>query len=225
MSQTNINIVEEYIEYILNQRQVERIFEFCSKDCILHTTPYVGLGVNFDDTSGDRLILTQVAPNGPADGHLHPGDELIRVKNGDRNWETFEELRKGLWSRGLVDTEICLTLRRHGNITTIPLRLGTVNDFNLKVTEFYRMAIPYLQQYWPDLKMDVKDIFGAGNKVACYAVNHGINTEYNRSAVWGEMDIFKLKDGRITDIWAVENTFEEFEQLGYQITEPAREFA
>jgi predicted SnoaL-like aldol condensation-catalyzing enzyme len=54
-------------------------------------------------------------------------------------------------------------------------------------------------------------------------VNHGTNLEYNRSATWGEIDIFKLKDGRIAEIWSVENTYSELKQLGYEIAEPIRE--
>lgn len=225
MSQTNIQIVEAYIEQVINLRRLERLPDFCSDDCVSHAPPYVGLGGNFDDTSGEKLILTQIAPNGPMDGHLQVGDELIRVKHGDRTWETFDELRKGLWARGLADTEICVTVRRHGNILSIPLTLGQVEQFDIKVSDVFETAIPYLQKYWPDLKTEIKGIFGNGDMVACYAVNHGTNTEYNRSAVWDEMDIFKLKDGKIIEIWSVENSFEELNQLGYQFIEPVRELA
>ena len=225
MSQTNIQVVEGYIEQIINQRRLERLPDFCSEDCVSHAPPYVGLGGNFDDTSGEKLILTQIAPNSPMDGHLQIGDELIRVKHGDRTWETFDELRKGFWARGLVGTEICVTVKRHGNTLSIPLTLGQVEQFDINMLDVFRTAIPYMQKYWPDLKMDIKEIFGSGDMVACYAVNHGTNTEYNRSAVWDEMDIFKLKDGKITEIWGIENSLEEIHQLGYQVNEPVRELA
>jgi len=225
MAQTNIQIVEGYIEQVINQRRLERLHDFCSEGCVSHAPPYVGMGGNFDDTSGEKLILTQIAPNGPMDGHLQIGDELIRVKHGDKTWETFDELRKGFWARGLAGTEICVTVRRRGNILSIPLTLGEVKQFDIKVSDVCKTAIPYMQKYWPDLKTEIKEIFGNGDMVACYAVNYGTNTEYNRSAIWDELDMFRLKDGRITEIWAVENSFEELSQLGYQITEPVRELA
>ena len=225
MSKENIKIVDEYIDQVLNKKQLERLSDFCSEDCVSHTAPYVGLGGNFDDSSGEKLILTQIAPNGPMDGHLQIGDELIRIKKGDQIWETFDDLRKGFWARGLVGTEICVTVHRHGNTISIPLHLEQIDNFDINIHEFFEMVIPYLQKYWPDFKMEIKEIFGAGNMVACYAVNQGTNTDYNRSAVWGEMDIFKLKDGKIIEIWSVENTFEELQQLGYQVTEPIRELA
>ena len=225
MSQANIKIVEGFIEQFINQKQLERLSDFCSEDCVLHAPPYVGLGADFDETSEEHLILQQIAPNGPADGNLQIGDELVRVKHGDRTWETFDELCKSFWARGLVDTEICVTVRRHGNLLSIPITLRQVDQFDLKISDIYKTAIPYIQKYWPDLKVEIKEIFGNGEMVACYEVNHGTNTEYNRSAVWDQMDIFKLKDGKITEIWSVENTFEELNQLGYQVTEPVREFA
>jgi len=225
MAQTNIQIVEGYIEQVINQRRLERLHDFCSEDCVSHAPPYVGMGGNFDDTSGEKLILTQIATNGPMDGHLRIADELIRVKHGDKTWETFDELRKGFWARGLAGTEICVTVRRGGNILSIPLTLGEVKQFDIKMSDVFKTAIPYMQKYWPDLKTEIKEIFGNGDMVACYAVNHGTNTEYNRSAIWDELDMFRLKDGRITEIWAVENSFEELSQLGYQITEPVRELA
>jgi predicted ester cyclase len=223
MSNENTKTVEGYIEQVLNQKQLDRLFDFCSEDCVVHTSPYVGLGVNFDDTSGEKLILTHIAPHGPADGHLQLGDELIRVRHEEKTWESFDALRKGLWAQGSVGTEIFLTVRRHGSLITLPLKRTQIDQFDIKLSEFYETLMPYLQQYWPNLKMDIKEIFGDGDRVACYVVNHGTNLEYNRSATWGEIDIFKLKDGRIAEIWSVENTYSELKQLGYEIAEPIRE--
>lgn len=220
MSKTNVEIVEEYIEQVINRRRFERLSEFCTEDCVLHASPYVGLGVNFDDTSGEKLILADIASNGPADGRLQLGDELVRVQDGDHILENFEALRKGLWAHGLVDTEVTVTVRRNGSLITIPLRRGRIDEFDIKASEIFTAANPYWQKYWPDVKMEVMEIFGTGDKVACYAVNSGTSQEYGRSAVWGEMDIFKLKDGRISETWGMEDTYSQFKQLGYQITEP-----
>ena len=223
MSKANVKIVEEYIEQVINRRQFERLTEFCTEDCVLHAPPYVGLGVNFDDTSGEKLILTDVAPNSPADGRLQLGDELVRAQDGDLIVENFEELREGLWAQGLVDVELILTVRRNGSLIAIPLRRARINAFDLKASEIFNAANLYWKKYWPDIKMEVKEIFGGGDKVACYAINTGTNQEYGRSAVWDEFDIFKLKDGRITEVWGTENIYSQFKQLGYQITKPVHE--
>ncbi len=225
MPNTNVSVVQAYIEAIFNQKHLERLSEFCSEDCIFHSPPYVGLGINFDGSSDEKFVLTQIAPNGSAYGHLQIGDELVRVKNGDQTWETIEEFRNGQWGQGWVGAEVILTVRRHGNLVTIPLRLGYIEQFDVMLSEVQNTVIPYLQQYWPDLRMEIKQIFGADDWVAVYAVYHGTSLEYKRSAIWGEMDMFRLKDGRITDIWSVESALDELKQLGFQIHEPARETA
>ncbi len=223
MENPNVEVVEGFIEQIFNQRQPERLSEFCEADAVSHAPAYVGLGVYFDDTSGEKLILTQIAPGSPADGHLQIGDELIRVRNEEQTWETFESLRKGFWTRGLVGSEVALTVRRHGNLLTIPLQLRKIDQFDIKLADSIRTMMPYLNQFWPDLKIEIQQIFGADDMVSCYAIDHGTSLEYHRSAVWSEMDLFRLRDGRIIELWSVENALDELTQLGFQITEPVRE--
>lgn len=222
MSKANVKIVEGYVE-LINQKQFERLSEFCTDDCVLHTSPYVGLGVNFDDTSGDKFILSHIAPGGPADGNLQLGDELMRAQDGDHIWENPEELRKGLWAQGLADTEIALTVRRNGVLLTIPLIRRRIDAFDLKASDIFMVNNPYWVKYWPDVKMEIREIFGSGDMVACYGINAGIHQEYGRSAIWGELDLFKLKDGRIREIWVIEDAYSQLKQLGYQILEPVRE--
>lgn len=132
-------------------------------------------------------------------------------------------VRKGFWARGLVGSEIAVTVRRHGNFVTIPVQRKQIDQFDIRLSEWFKIVIPYLNQTWPDLKMDIQEIFGTGDWVACYAINRGTDLDYNRSAVWSEMDLFKLRDGKIVEIWAVENVYDQMTQLGYQVIEPVRE--
>ena len=225
MTRTNLDIVKGYIEEVINQKHFERLSEFCSEDCVTHSPPYVGLGITADDSSGVRVTLTQIAPHGPAAGHLQVGDELVRIHDNDRAWETFDEIKNGLWGQGILGTELFVTVRRHGNLLTIPLKRSRIDEFDIKLSEAWATVEPYFRKYWPDLQMEIKEIFEAGDMVTCYAVNSGLNLEHNRPAIWGEIDIFKVKNGEITEIWSIENTFSELKQLGYQITEPVREVA
>ncbi len=223
MTKNNVQVVKEYIEQIINQRRFDRLTDYCTEECVLHATPYVGLGVDFDDTSGEKLILTHMAPGGPAVAHLQIGDELLRVQDGDHIWETFDELRKGMWARGTPNTEIMLTVRRHENILTIPLRRERIEHFDLKASEIFTDTNSFWEKFWPEIKMEVREIFGSDDKVACYAINTGTHREYGCPAIWGELDIFKFKDGRINEVWSVEDTYSQRLQLGYRILEPVRE--
>lgn len=225
MTNNNVNVVREYIEQVINQKYFDRMFDFCTQDCVSHSHPYVGLGVNFDDTSGERLILKQVAPGGPADGHLEIGDELIRVRDGEHEWETFHDLRNGLWAQGVVNTELAMTVRRHGNLLTIPLTRSRIEAFDMRLADESAWFAQYINKFWPDLHCEIRTIFSGDDTVACYMVNSGTQTEYNRSAVWGEIDIFKMRNGKISEMWGVENTYSQLKQLGFQVTEPVREMA
>ena len=219
---TNIEVVKGYIEEIVNQKRFERLSAFCSDDCVLHSPPYVGLGLNADDSSGEHVILTHIAPHGPAAAHLQIGDELIRIHDNERAWETFEEIKNGLWGQGVVGSELTVTVRRHGNMLTIPLTRTIVDEFDMKLSEVWEVAAPYFRKNWPDLHVEIKQIFAADDMVTCYAVNNGTNLEYGRTAVWGEIDIFKFRNGKISEVWSVENTFSELKQLGFQVNEPVR---
>ncbi len=39
------------------------------------------------------------------------------------------------------------------------------------------------------------------------------------------MDIFRLKKGKITDIWGISDELAQMKQLGYQIRQPVKEVA
>jgi hypothetical protein len=221
MSKTNSQIVKEYIEIVCNNKQFDRVFEYCSQDCITHAAPYVGLGFNTDDRSGDRVILTEIAPNSPAAGKLQTNDEIVRVVDAENSWETFQTIKSGMWGQGVSGTSLTLTINRNGKRMEVPLKRGRVEGFNIKISSLTEIWRDYFLKYWPDLIGEIKMLIEDGDLVACYLINSGTNLEYHHSAVWDECDFFRLKDGKITEIWALENTFVLFKQLGYQIREPA----
>ena len=225
MSRSNTEIVRDYMESINNHKQFERIFEYCDRNCVFHYSPYIGLGINADDRSGDRVILSNIAPNGPAAGHLQVGDELIRVTDSERTWETYDELKNGLWGQGVAGSLLTITVRRNGKVIDIHLERGPVDGWKVKVSSVLDVWQNEIENNWHDYNVDIKMIFEKDDLVACYFVNGGTNQEYHHTAVWGEMDILRLKDGKITDIWVVEDRQSMLNQLGYKISEPEKEKA
>ena len=225
MSKTNVQIVQEYIEEVLNHKHFDRVFDYCAEDCVLHVPPYVGLGLNFDDRSGDKVVLMDIAPNGPAAGSLQAGDEVVRVIDGAKTWETFKDLKSGLWGQGVMGTPITFTVNRAGKLMDIPLKRGRVDGFDLVLSTYIDVWRDGTLKDWPDLKVEIKRIFGEGDQVACYSIDSGTNQEYQRSAVWSEVSIYHLKDGKIVEMWGVEDGFSQMKQLGYQIHEPVTEQA
>ena len=180
------------------------------------------MGIEADDSSG-RVVLTHVAPNGPATGHLQVGDELIRVTDPDRTWESPADLKNGLWGQGIIGSPLTVTLRRDGKVIYIHLERGPVEGRKVKVSSMIELWQHEMDVTWPDFKVEIKMLFEKDDLVACYTVNGGTNQHHHKGALWGELDILRLKDGKIIDIWAIEDRYSMLKQLGFTITEPVKE--
>jgi predicted ester cyclase len=219
MTKTNIEIVRGFIEAI-NQNQFDRFFDFCSKDCVLHAAPYVGLGILTDDSTGDHVMIVGTAPGGPAQGILQPDDELLRISDEEHTWDTFQDLKSGLWGQGIPGTHLIVTVKRNGREMKLDLVRGRVNAFDQKLSEVVDLWHHNKLTYWPQLKIDIQLIFEGDGLVAVYAINTGTHREYKRAAMWGECDIYRLLDGKIIETWGLEDNFAWMKQLGYEIREP-----
>ncbi len=113
MAKSNTDIVREQVE-ALNRNDFAHLLEICSPDCVSHASPYVGLGVLSDDSSGNHIVVTAIAPAAPADGILEKGDELLKVMDGERTWETLPKLQHALWGQGIPGTPLTVTVQRRG---------------------------------------------------------------------------------------------------------------
>lgn len=67
MSESNIQIVHDFIEIVLNQKQFDQAYTYLARDCVSHTPPYIGTGLSFDDSNGTEIRIIETSPNGPAD--------------------------------------------------------------------------------------------------------------------------------------------------------------
>ncbi len=222
MTKTNSEIVREYIEAI-NHNDFDHVWDYCSPDYVVHISPYVGLGINGDDTSGEHLIILGTAPGGPAHGVLLPGDELIRVTDGSQVWSSSRDLSIGLWGQGIPGTPLTLTVIRNGQALDLELVRGYVKGWGQKLSDFIDSWRAYKLRVWPDLRADIQFLFENDDLVAFYAIDSGTNMEYHRAAMWGECSIFRVRDGKIVESWGAENDFSQMKQLGYDIREPQLE--
>jgi len=223
MENHNIQIVQECIEQIFNAKRFERIYDYYSMQCVLHTPPYVGLGIFPDDSSGEHLVIKSVAANGPAAGRVMVGDELLRAQDANGTWEGFDQLRTGLWGQGKLGTEVKLTLLRDGETIDVTLARGRVEGFDSTIIEVLDTWRHDLQEEIPDLKTEIDQIMAAGDRVAFFATNTGTNVRYHQSAVWTECDIMRLENGKIVEWWGVEDQLSRMLQLGFRLSEPVRE--
>ena len=223
MSKTNVQIVQEFIEEVYNKKRYDRAFEYCTEDYVLHIAPYIGIGADWDDRSGDKHVLVDVAPNGPAAGNLQIGDELVRVTDGQKTLGTFQELKEIAWGQGAMGTSITVTVNRGGTIMDVILTRGRVEGFDVVLSQSLDRWKDYILKYWPDSHAEIQKIFGDSDYVACYSINSGTHQGYRRSAFWADCSMYRLENGKIVESWGVEDSFSQMKQLGYQINEPVTE--
>ena len=220
MTQSNSSILRSYFDEVINQKRLDLLAKYYSEKFIGHGTPYVGMGVMIDDSSGVKVTIQTVNPGSPAQGKLQVGDEILRVFDGERTWNTFDELRQSIWGQGALGTSLTAWVRRENAEHEVTLRRGLVQGFEFP----YRLLEPGMQEYfkeWPDLKANLVNVIESGDLLAYHVENQGHNTRYGRSAVWAEFGFVRIQGGKITDWWSVEDALSQFKQLGYSIHEPA----
>jgi hypothetical protein len=219
ISRANKEVVLGFIEEVINQKRLDRFDEYFAHDSVYHTGPYVGLGFDEDCTLGEKFILNEIAPGGPADGKMKLGDELLSAQDGQQIWESFDDLRYSTWPRGIVGTPVTVRVRRDGEIVDIKLERGLIPGWAAPIRkEFFQQ---YLLVDCPDLQVTVDCILEDGDMVMVYLTNQGTEVRYQRQAVWIEFDLYRVKDGKIVETWGLEDTFGHLKQLGYQIEPPS----
>jgi predicted ester cyclase len=220
MDNTNVQIVRESIEQINNAKRFERVYDYYSEQCLFHTPPYVGLGLFPDETSGERVVIKSVAANGPAAGNVQVGDELLSARDANGTWEGYDSLRTGLWGQGKLGTEVTLTLLRNGETVDVTLARGRVEGFDNTMAESLPDWKYYVTEVMPDLHSEINQIIAQGDYVAYFATNTGTSNMYHQSAVWTESGILRLENGKIVEMWIVEDQLSMWRQFGFRIQEP-----
>ena len=219
MSQTNSSILRGFFEEVLNQRNPDLLPKYVSENYAGHVTPYVGVGVAPDSGSGEKVTIQTVVPGSPADGKLMVGDELLHVSDGDRTWETSNELRQSSWDLGPLGTSLTVWVRRAGEKHKITLVRDLVQGVDLPYG-FIESGVREAHKDWPDLQIRLKLVIESGDLVAYHAENQGYNARFGRSAVWSECGFMRMQDGKITEWSSTEDGYSMCRQLGYTIEEP-----
>lgn len=220
MTESNINILRGYFTEVNNEKRIDLIPKYISENFVGHGTPYVGLGMMPDDSSGDKIIIRAIYPGSPAESKLMVGDELLRARDGDRTWNTYDEMRNGgMWGQGALGTPITVWVRRGSVETEVTLKRGMIKGFEYPYKMIEMGTREYFKEY-PDLKTSLVNAIESGDLVAYHAENQGLNSRYGRTAVWAEFGFVRFKDGKITDWWSSDETVSQYRQLGYGIMAP-----
>jgi predicted SnoaL-like aldol condensation-catalyzing enzyme len=222
MSRSNKQVVQGFFDDLTNSRRFDLWDEYLSPEAIAHGTPYVGVGVIPDYSTGDKIVLAEVAPGSPADGNLQAGDVLLRVEDGAQVTDTYDQLKQALWGQGKIGTSLKIKVSRGGEELDFEVERGLIPGFDVPIITYKDMWQSSLEKDWREFNAKVECLVEEGDLVVAMVTNSGLSVEFNQRATWSEFDLFRLKDGKIVESWSLEDTFTQYKQLGYTILPPEK---
>lgn len=183
MTQTNSSILRGFLDEVVNQKRLNLLSKYFSENFVGHGTPYVGVGIAPDYSSEMKKVTVEVVnPGGPAEGKLMVGDEILRVSDGERTWETFDELREPAWGQGVLGTSLTIWVRREEVEHEVSLVRGLMPGFESPYRALESGMREWLEE-WPDLESRLVHAMEAGDLVAYHTGNQGNNARFGRAAV------------------------------------------
>jgi predicted ester cyclase len=212
---SNIEIIQDLIEQIVNQKQIERWDDFFSPDYVAHCAPFIGMGFA-RDTSGKKHIVSMVFPNSPAEGKLQADDELLWLEDEDRRWVTFEEIEQGL--RG---SKYTLGVRRVEQMLEIELAKTLIKGLDTHTEQAKSEMQAFMRDDFPDLQADIKLILADGDMVVSLMEYRGTHAKFKREAVWREAWFVRISGGHVVESWPILDESSFLRHLGYQLLPPS----
>ena len=212
---SNVEIIQDTIEQIVNQKKIDLWDQYFSADYIARGAPYIGMGFS-RDTSEHKHIIDWIVPGSPADGKLQAGDELIWVEDEHRRWATYEEIEQGI--RG---SKYKVGVHRGNQTLESELARELLKGFDTHTDQAKSEMWEFMTKVFPDLKASIKLILADGDMVVSLLEYRGIHAGFGREAVWREAWFVRLSEGKIIEGWPVTDLDTYFRQLGYQLIPPS----
>ena len=220
MGKKNKKIIQRLYDEVLNEKRVDLLDEFFSEDYAYHSAPYVGLGFVPDVSSGSKFVVVSTAPNGPTDGKLLPGDEILQVEDDENTWSSYKEIENGFWGRGIAGTKVRIKVKRGETIQNIELERGLIEGYDLSFNDLKPNFIRFLKEDYPDLQVTINAMISKGDMVATAATYNGTDSQFKRQAIWNECTFSRLANGKIVEEWGASDNLTQLTQLGYKVTPP-----
>ncbi len=215
---SNTEIIREVLEQVVNQKRIDAWDEFFSEDYIARGAPFIGLGF-YRDTSGDKHIVNFVIPGSPAEGKLQVGDELLWVEDERQRWATYEGISEGL--RCHRGSSLKVSVRRDQQTLEVELIRSLIQGFDTDNDQAKSEMEDFMTRQVPDLSVDIKMTLEDGDKVICLKEYRGTHAKFGREAIWREIWIARLSEGKIVESWPLPDIDAYCRQLGFQVIPPS----
>ena len=211
---SNIEIIQETIEQIVNQKKIDLWDEYFSPDYLARGAPFIGMGFS-RDTSGNQHMINFIFPGSPAEGKLQEGDELIWVEDEHQRWSIYEEIEQGLRGR-----KYRVGVRRGNETLEYELAKDLVNGFDTPSDQAKSEMQEFMTEQFPDLKATIKLIIGEGDLVVSLLEYRGTHAKFEREVVWREAWFARFSEGKIVESWPIIDESSFLRHLGYHLIPP-----
>ena len=212
---SNIEIIQDTIEQIVNQKKIDLWDQYFSQDYIARGAPFIGMGFS-RDSSGNKHIINMVIPGSPVDGKLQVGDELLWVEDEHQRWTTYEEIEQGIQG-----CKYKMGIRRGNQPLEYELTRGLIDGFDTHTDQAKSEMQEFITKDIPDLKATIKLILADGDMVVCLLEYRGTHANFKREAVWREAWFTRLSEGKIVESWPIIDETSFLRHLGYQLIPPS----
>ncbi len=214
---SNVEIIHDVLEQVVNQKRIDAWDTYFSQDYIARGAPFIGLGF-FRDSSADKHIISGTIPGSPAAGELRVGDELLWVEDEQQRWATYEEISEGV--QRFRGSKLKVGVRRGDQTLELELTRGLIKGFDTDNDQAKLEMQHFLKKEIPDLSVDVKLTLEDGDMVTCLMEYRGTHVRYEREALWREIWIARLYEGKIVESWPLPDIDAYCRQLGFQVIAP-----
>jgi predicted ester cyclase len=212
---SNVEIIQDTIEQIVNQKEIDKWDQYFSPDYISRGAPYIGMGFS-RDTSGNKHIIDMIAPGSPADGKLQVGDELLWVDDEHQRWATYEEIEQSIRGR-----KYKVGVRRGNQTLEYELTRALIMGFDTHTDQAKSDMREFMTKEFPDLEATIKLILADGDMVVSLLEYLGTHADLEREAVWREAWFVRLSEGKIVEGWPIIDESSFLRHLGYQLIPPS----
>ncbi|MEW6216616.1 MAG: ester cyclase [Candidatus Bipolaricaulota bacterium] len=215
---SNVEIIQDALDQIVNQKRLDAWDQYFSPDYIARGAPFIGMGFS-RRTSGNKHVINAVAAGSPAAGKLFVGDKLVWVEDERRRWATFDEIAEGVQRyRG---STLKQGVRRGKQTLEVELTRGRIQGFDTNNAQAKSDMQAFMTSEIPDLRVDVKLTLADGDMVACLMEYRGTHATFKREAIWREIWVARLSEGKIVESWPLPDVDSYCRQLGYRIIPPS----
>ncbi|MDD5263966.1 MAG: ester cyclase [Candidatus Bipolaricaulis sp.] len=215
---SNAEIIRDVLEQVVNQKEIDAWDQYFSPDYIARGAPFIGMGFS-RDTSGNKHVISAITPGSPAEGKLQVGDELVWVEDERQRWATYEDISQGLQIyRG---SRLKLGVRRGKETLEVELIRGLIRGFDTDNNQAKSEMREFMTNEIPDLRVDITLTLADRDMVACVMEYRGTHATYKREAIWREIWVVRLSEGKIVESWPLPDVDAYLRQLGYQSIPPS----